>query len=166
MNISGYCAESITEGEGFRGVVYISGCRHKCKGCFNKETWDFKHGEPFTIELQEEVIEDIRRNPLVDGLTLCGGDPFFSAAEVSKFVRRFRSVCPEKTVWAYTGFRYEEILQNPVMFSLLALCDVIVDGRFIIKEKDMTLKFRGSRNQRIIDVQESLKTGKVASLCN
>lgn len=155
MNISGYYPESINEGSGLRAVVYISGCRHRCPGCFNPETWNFNYGEPFTLDRQMEIIKEIKGNKIVKGLTLCGGDPFFSALEVVEFVLLFKEHCPDRDIWAYSGFTYEQIMANLHMRKLLNLCDVLIDGRFIVEEKDITLRFRGSRNQRVIDVKRS-----------
>ncbi|WDZ59312.1 anaerobic ribonucleoside-triphosphate reductase activating protein [Paenibacillus polymyxa] len=164
MNLCGYIPESLNEGYGLRTVVFISGCRHACPGCFNPESWSFRAGEPFTPQRQQEVIRDIMENPLLDGLTLCGGDPFFSAAECSQFVRDFREACPDRTVWAYTGFVYEDLLTDPKRQELALLCDVIVDGRFVEQQKDLTFPFRGSRNQRLVDVKASIQAGYVVSL--
>nr|WP_268819875.1 anaerobic ribonucleoside-triphosphate reductase activating protein [Paenibacillus sp. MZ03-122A] len=160
----GYIPESLNEGYGLRTVVFISGCRHACPGCFNPESWSFRAGEPFTPQRQQEVIRDIMENPLLDGLTLCGGDPFFSAAECSQFVRDFREACPDRTVWAYTGFVYEDLLTDPERQELALLCDVIVDGRFVEQQKDLTLPFRGSRNQRLVDVKASIQADYTVSL--
>ncbi|MDY8044889.1 anaerobic ribonucleoside-triphosphate reductase activating protein [Paenibacillus polymyxa] len=164
MNLCGYIPESLNEGYGLRTVVFISGCRHACPGCFNPESWSFRAGEPFTPQRQQEVIRDIMENPLLDGLTLCGGDPFFSAAECSQFVRDFREACPDRTVWAYTGFVYEDLLTDQERQELALLCDVIVDGRFVEQQKDLTLPFRGSRNQRLVDVKTSIQAGYTVSL--
>lgn len=164
MNLCGYIPESLNEGYGLRTVVFISGCRHACPGCFNPASWSFRAGEPFTPQRQQEVIRDIMENPLLDGLTLCGGDPFFSAAECSQFVRDFREACPDRTVWAYTGFVYEDLLTDPERQELALLCDVIVDGRFVEQQKDLTLPFRGSRNQRLVDVKASIQAGYTVSL--
>ncbi|KYG94197.1 anaerobic ribonucleoside-triphosphate reductase activating protein [Paenibacillus polymyxa] len=164
MNLCGYIPESLNEGYGLRTVVFISGCRHACPGCFNPESWSFRAGEPFTPQRQQEVIRDIMENPLLDGLTLCGGDPFFSAAECSQFVRDFREACPDRTVWAYTGFVYEDLLTDQERQELALLCDVIVDGRFVEQQKDLTLPFRGSRNQRLVDVKASIQAGYTVSL--
>jgi anaerobic ribonucleoside-triphosphate reductase activating protein len=150
LYIAGYTPESITEGDGVRAVVYVSGCRHRCPGCFNVAGQSFTYGEPFTDDKQREIIADIAANPLIDGVTLCGGDPFFLAADCAVFIRRFREACPGKTVWAYSGFTIEEIAESPEMAELLALCDVLIDGRYVESERDLTLKYRGSRNQRII----------------
>lgn len=164
MRISGYYRESINEGDGLRAVVFISGCRHACKGCFNRKAWDFNAGDEFTDERQGEIIEDLAKNPMLDGLTLCGGDPFFSAQGCAEFVRRFRERCPDRTVWAYTGFTFEALLHHQERRGLLELCDVLIDGRFVEEQKDTTLRFRGSRNQRVIDVQASISAGEVVTL--
>ncbi|MBY9080001.1 anaerobic ribonucleoside-triphosphate reductase activating protein [Paenibacillus sp. HN-1] len=158
MNLCGYYSESINEGDGLRAVLFISGCRHRCPGCFNPETWNFKYGEPFTRERQAEIIAEIAANPLLDGLTLAGGDPFFSAAEVSDFIRELRAALPDYPVWIYTGYTYEELTASPDSpeYELLSLCQVVIDGRFVEALKDTTLRYRGSSNQRIIDVQASL----------
>jgi anaerobic ribonucleoside-triphosphate reductase activating protein len=157
MYISGYYKESINEGYGLRSVIFISGCFHACKGCFNEAAWNFKHGEEFTIDKQLEVINDIKNNPLIDGITLCGGDPFFSAKEVIEFLTLCKQHIPNINVWTYSGFTYEEIIRSKLLKQLLEMCDVLIDGRFIIEEKDTTLLFRGSKNQRIIDIPASLK---------
>lgn len=157
MHLSGYYKESINEGYGLRSVLFISGCLHACKGCFNEAAWDFKYGEEFTLEKQLKVINDIKNNPLIDGLTLCGGDPFFSPKEVIEFLKLCKLHIPNINVWAYSGFKYEEILRSKLLTEMLGMCDVLIDGRFVLEEKDTTLLFRGSKNQRIIDIQESLK---------
>ncbi|OKP79145.1 anaerobic ribonucleoside-triphosphate reductase activating protein [Paenibacillus sp. P3E] len=158
MNICGYYPESINEGEGMRAVLFLSGCRHRCPGCFNPKTWNFNFGEPFTRERQREIIAEIAANPLLDGLTLAGGDPLFSAEEAAGFILELRSVLPEYPVWIYTGYTYEELTATPGSpeWNLLALCQVVIDGRFVEELKDTTLPYRGSSNQRIIDIQASL----------
>ncbi|OKP87237.1 anaerobic ribonucleoside-triphosphate reductase activating protein [Paenibacillus sp. P32E] len=158
MNICGYYPESINEGEGMRAVLFLSGCRHRCPGCFNPKTWNFNFGEPFTRERQREIIAEIAANPLLDGLTLAGGDPFFSAEEAAGFILELRSVLPEYPVWIYTGYTYEELTATPGSpeWNLLASCQVVIDGRFVEELKDTTLPYRGSSNQRIIDIQASL----------
>ncbi|KWX71699.1 ribonucleoside-triphosphate reductase activating protein [Paenibacillus riograndensis] len=158
MNICGYYPESINEGEGMRAVLFLSGCRHRCPGCFNPKTWNFNYGEPFTLERQREIIAEMAANPLLDGLTLAGGDPFFSAEEAAGFIQELRSVLPDYSVWIYTGYTYEELTAAPSSpeWNLLALCQVVIDGRFVEELKDTTLPYRGSSNQRIIDIQASL----------
>lgn len=160
MNLCGYIPESISEGPGLRAVIFVSGCRHACPGCFNPESWSFEAGEPLTEARLQVILREIASNPLLAGLTLCGGDPFFSAAECARLVSRFRAACPGKTVWAYTGFTFEVLMRHPERRELALLCDVIVDGRFIQAVKDVSLPYRGSRNQRLVDVQASVAKGQ------
>ncbi|WP_025702668.1 anaerobic ribonucleoside-triphosphate reductase activating protein, partial [Paenibacillus forsythiae] len=163
MNICGYYPESINEGEGLRAVVFISGCRHRCPGCFNPETWNFGYGEPLTPERKRQMIGEMAANPLLEGLTLAGGDPFFSAEEAAEFIREVRATLPEFPVWIYTGYTYEELAAMPGSpeWLLLSLCQVLIDGRFVEVLKDTTLRFRGSSNQRIIDIQASLAGSEI-----
>lgn len=161
MNLCGYYPESINEGEGLRAVIFLSGCRHRCPGCFNPETWNFRYGEPFTEERQAEIIEDIAANPLLDGITLAGGDPFFSAGEAAGFVDKLLQKVPGCSVWGYTGYTFEELsaMTDKPERQLLKRCDVLIDGRFVEALKDTTLRYRGSSNQRIIDVRATLGSG-------
>ncbi|MFP4977094.1 anaerobic ribonucleoside-triphosphate reductase activating protein [Paenibacillus sp. CN-4] len=161
MNLCGYYPESINEGEGLRAVIFLSGCRHRCPGCFNPETWNFRYGEPFTVERQAEIIEDIAANPLLDGITLAGGDPFFSAGEAAGFVDKLLQKVPGCSVWGYTGYTFEELsaMTDKPERQLLERCDVLIDGRFVEALKDTTLRYRGSSNQRIIDVRATLGNG-------
>ncbi|MEK4518790.1 anaerobic ribonucleoside-triphosphate reductase activating protein [Paenibacillus sp. FSL H8-0122] len=163
MNICGYYPESINEGEGLRAVLFISGCRHRCPGCFNPKTWNFNFGEVFTPERRREIIEEIAGNPLLDGLTLAGGDPFFSAEEAADFIHELRAELPGFPIWIYTGYTYEELTASPgsAEWNLLALCQVVIDGRFVEGLKDLTLSYRGSSNQRIIDIPASLAGDRV-----
>lgn len=158
MNICGYYPESINEGEGMRAVLFLSGCRHRCPGCFNPKTWNFNYGEVFTLKRQREIIAELAANPLLDGLTLAGGDPFFSAEEAAGFIHELRSVLPDFPIWIYTGYTYEELTAHPDSpeWKLLSLCQVVIDGRFVEELKDTTLPYRGSSNQRIIDIPASL----------
>lgn len=163
MNICGYYPESINEGEGMRAVLFVSGCRHRCPGCFNPETWNFKYGEVFTPQRQHEIIAEIAANPLLDGLTLAGGDPFFSAEEVVEFIHELRAVLPNFPIWIYSGYTYEELTALPGSpeWNLLIQCQVLIDGRFIEEQKDTTLPYRGSTNQRIIDIPASMNGPEV-----
>lgn len=156
MNISGINFESVVDGEGVRVVVYVSGCKHNCKGCHNPTSHDFEAGRPFTEELQEEIIDYIKKTPFISGVTISGGDPMYSAKSVEAFIRHLKMEVKDISVWIYSGFCFENILDNSEMFELLKLCDVLVDGEFVLEQRDMTLSFKGSRNQRIIDVQKSL----------
>lgn len=161
MNICGYIPESINEGYGLRSVIFISGCRHYCRNCHSPESWNFNAGVPFTLKEQDDLIEEVKNNPLLDGITIAGGDPFFSANEVSEFIKRLKSSVPDINIWIYSGFTYDEILQNQDYLSLLKLCHILIDGRFVNEQKDLTLLFRGSKNQRIIDIHKSLESNSV-----
>ena len=164
LNRARYCGiewNSSVDGEGFRTVIFFSGCRHRCPGCHNPETHDFSNGQIFDAKIQNEISSYVRETNLIAGVTLSGGDPMYSAEAVIPFVEELKQTCPSKSVWIYSGFTYEEIIQDPLMKRLLSLCDVLVDGPFIEALRDITLAFRGSSNQRIIDVQESLRTGNV-----
>ncbi|WP_019635331.1 anaerobic ribonucleoside-triphosphate reductase activating protein [Paenibacillus fonticola] len=158
MNICGYYPESINEGEGLRAALFISGCRHYCKGCFSPATWNFNYGEPFTPEREREIIRDIAGNPLLSGLSILGGDPFFSAAEVSSFLDRLREATGPLSVWIYSGYTFEELNQDAESpeYGLLSRCQVLVDGRYVDELRDPSLLYRGSSNQRLIDIPASL----------
>ncbi|OAB45389.1 anaerobic ribonucleoside-triphosphate reductase activating protein [Paenibacillus glacialis] len=159
MNICGYYPESINEGDGLRAVIFLSGCRHRCSGCFNPETWNFNYGEPFTEHRQQEIINEMANNPLLDGMTLAGGDPFFSADEAADFIDKVRISLPNFSVWIYTGYMYEDIMahMDSAEYRLLQKCQVVIDGPFIESLKNTSLPYRGSSNQRIIDIQANLR---------
>ncbi|WP_037285038.1 anaerobic ribonucleoside-triphosphate reductase activating protein [Saccharibacillus sacchari] len=163
MNLCGYYPESINEGEGLRASVFISGCKHYCKGCFSARTWNFDYGEPFDDKRQREIIREMAENPLLDGLTLAGGDPFFSAAEASSFIDLARESIPELNVWMYTGYTFEQLSATPESdeYGLLRRGHVLVDGRFQQELRDVSLLYRGSSNQRLIRIPESLERGEV-----
>lgn len=158
----------IANGVGVRVSLFVSGCTNQCKNCFQPETWDFSYGEEFTAETENEIIAMLDKS-YISGLTVLGGEPFEPQNQRSllPFIKRVRDTLPDKTVWAYSGFTIEEMLTEgsrpscEVTRELLGLIDVLVDGRFVEEEKDITLKFRGSRNQRLIDVKRTLNTGEV-----
>ena len=158
----------IADGPGVRVTLFVSGCTNHCKGCFQPETWDFGYGEPFTKETEETLIKMLEPH-YIAGLTLLGGDPFEPSNQraLLPFVKRVHELYPEKTIWAYSGFTYEELTTNgshprcEVTDELLGLLDVLVDGRFVEEKKDLRLRFRGSSNQRIIDVKRTLSDGKI-----
>lgn len=162
MNICGYIPESINEGDGLRAVIFISGCKHGCAGCFSRHTWSFEAGEPFTNKLQQQLIDEMKHNPLLDGLTIAGGDPFFSAIEVSSFIQDVQQQLPHFSIWIYSGYTWEELIESSVagIQTLLNQCDILIDGKFIESQRDVSLRYRGSRNQRIIDIQQSAKQGQ------
>lgn len=152
MNISGIVYDSVVDGEGIRNVIFVSGCLHKCKGCHNPQTWDFNYGYEFTQEIQNKFIEKCKENPLLNGITVSGGDPIYSSKELIPFLKKYKKENPAHTIWLYTGFKWEEIKDN----EILKLIDVLVDGKYIEKYKDVTLAFRGSSNQRIISLKEEI----------
>ena len=159
----------IANGEGVRVSLFVSGCTNHCKECFNPETWNFEYGKPFTAETEQDIIDNLKPY-YINGLTLLGGEPFEpkNQAVLLPFVKKVRERYPDKTIWAYSGFRFEDELLKPGAYpncehtlELLKNIDILVDGRFDRELKKITLNFRGSSNQRIIDVQASLKQGEV-----
>ena len=150
MNYSGIINCSIVDGDGFRVALYVSGCKHGCNGCHNKETWDFKAGKEFTKEV-EDILFDRLDKPYIKGLTLTGGDPLLNCDGILPILKRFRERYGNtKDVWLYTGFTIDEIMRSSDLKNkVVELCDYIVDGKFEIEQKDTTLAFRGSRNQKI-----------------
>lgn len=151
----------IADGPGVRVSLFVSGCRHHCKGCFNSETWDFSYGQPYTKETEDHIISQLK-SEYIQGLTLLGGEPFEPAnqTELVKLLKRVREECPGKDIWCYTGFIYDEDFVPggraycEVTEEMLSYLDVLVDGPFIEEQKDITLLFRGSKNQRIIHMKE------------
>jgi anaerobic ribonucleoside-triphosphate reductase activating protein len=163
IRLSGIAYESLVNGPGMRRVFFAQGCKHNCNGCFNKETHDFCGGEERNVD---ELIKDTLDNPILRGITFSGGDPFEQADQFAYMARAFK----EKglSIWSYTGYTYEYILENKDIrlgwSELLNNIEVLVDGRFEEEKRQDELKFRGSTNQRIIDVQESLRLNKVITL--
>lgn len=155
----------IANGDGVRVTLFVSGCRNHCKGCFQPETWDFAYGEPFTADTVETILEALAPS-YVEGLTLLGGEPFEpeNQRELTQLLQRVKQRYPQKNVWCFSGYTLEEILSNghphcEVTAEMLSMIDVLVDGRFVEEQKDISLKFRGSGNQRILDVRRSLQAG-------
>lgn len=151
--------DSIVDGEGLRAVIWTQGCSHNCKGCHNPETHDFTKG---ILKDVEEIKHEIKSLTLQDGITLSGGDPFFqieASKELAKYAKGIGL-----SVWVYTGFTFEELLKKEKAKEFLKYIDVLVDGKFEIENKSLNIKFRGSTNQRIINVQRSLKTGKTVQI--
>ena len=157
----------IANGTGVRVTLFVSGCTHHCEGCFNEMTWDFKYGHPFEETVREQILAYLAPE-YIAGLTLLGGEPLEYAnwRELLPFIRTVKEKYPRKDIWCYTGYRFEEDIldkfctQWPDMREFLSYIDVLVDGEFILARKDISLKFRGSDNQRIILVQESLEKGE------
>ncbi len=164
-NIKNY---DIADGEGVRVTLFCSGCTNRCEGCFQPETWDFCYGKEYTKETEDQLIQMLT-NPNIQGLTLLGGDPFEPSNQrtLITLLRRVKQELPTKDVWAYTGFVYEQDLlegqrkHTEVTDEMLSYIDVLVDGPFVIDQKDISLYFRGSTNQRVIDMPKTLKSGNV-----
>jgi anaerobic ribonucleoside-triphosphate reductase activating protein len=148
----------IANGPGVRVSVFVSGCRNRCKGCFNPETWSFKYGKEFTRQTIDKILEALKPG-YITGLSILGGDPFEpeNIGGVVALCMLAKEMYPDKSIWVYTGYKYEDLQYLSVMHYI----DVLVDGPFIESEKDLRLAFRGSRNQRIIDVQASRSSGSV-----
>ena len=154
----------IANGPGVRVSLFVSGCTHRCPGCFNEVAWDFGYGEPFT-EQTIEMILDMLRPSYIKGLTLLGGEPFEpqNQADVVKLLRRIKEELPEKSIWAFSGYLFEkDMLSGKIgdVSEYLSYLDVLVDGPFVLAKKNLSLRFRGSENQRIIDVKSSLAEGE------
>lgn len=158
MNYATIKPVDIANGVGVRVSLFVSGCTHHCKGCFNAEAWDFNFGEPFTKQTEDEIIRLLDR-PWIDGLSLLGGEPFEPEHQETllRLLERVHRELPTKTVWAYSGYKFEEIQCSP----LLDYVDILVDGEFMEDKKNISLQFRGSENQRVIDVQETFASGHV-----
>lgn len=158
----------IANGLGVRVSLFVSGCTHHCKNCFNEVTWDFYYGKVFDEKVEEQILEYLKPNHIT-GLTLLGGEPMEPSNQraLLSFIKKVKETYPNKDIWMYSGYVFDkELLQESrarceVTDELLSYIDVLVDGRFVEELKDLSLKFRGSSNQRIIDVQESLKTNQV-----
>ena len=156
----------IANGAGVRVTLFVSGCTHHCKGCFNPETWDFGYGQPYTEETEETILRMLAP-PYIKGLTLLGGEPMEPENQraLLPLVRKAKNRFPEKDVWCYTGYTLETDLlagkaRTEVTDELLSLIDVLVDGEFIEAQKNISLRFRGSENQRLLALRETLETGR------
>lgn len=158
----------IANGEGVRTSLFVSGCTHHCKHCFNPETWDFNYGKEFTKEIEDKIIDSLKPSH-ISGLTLLGGEPMEPSNQkvLLEFVKRIKQIYPQKTIWCYTGYLFDEELLKPSRAhcpwtrELLSYIDVLIDGEFKYELKDITLRFKGSSNQRVINVKESLRQNQV-----
>ena len=167
MNYGAIKKCDIANGVGVRTVLFVSGCTHHCKGCFQPETWNFDYGERYTKETEDEIIESLRPD-YVDGITLLGGEPFEpeNQRELVKLLRRIKKELPQKTVWSFSGFTYEELTGDSravceVTNEMLSMLNVLVDGEFVEAKRNISLRFRGSENQRLIDMNKTRKEGKI-----
>ena len=159
MNFAQIRKYDVANGPGIRTTIFVTGCTHKCHNCFNEEYQDFDFGDPWTQKETDEVIEDLKLDE-VKGLTILGGEPFQNEVGLLHVIRDIKKEV-QKDIWIFSGYTYEEILKDENKKKLLEECDVLVDGRFVEALKDLNLRFRGSSNQRIIDVQKSLDENKV-----
>ena len=168
MNYGNIKNLDIANGPGVRVSLFVSGCRNHCEGCFQPETWDFCYGQPFTPAAEQLILDDLAPD-YVRGLTVLGGEPFEPENQraLVPFLRRVRAAYPGKDIWCFTGYQLDrELLRSSrarceVTDDMLSLIDVLVDGRFIAARKNLSLKFRGSENQRIIDLKRTLAGGQI-----
>ena len=157
----------IANGIGIRTVLFVSGCTHRCKGCFQPETWDFAYGQPYTEDTERQILDSLAPS-YVHGLTLLGGEPMEPCNQraLLPLLRRVKAEYPTKTVWCYSGYTYEELTGVSrawcdVTDEVLSLIDVLVDGEFVLEKKNISLRFRGSENQRLIDLAKTRAQGRV-----
>ena len=168
MNYADIKQYDIANGIGVRVSLFVSGCTHHCKGCFNPETWDFNFGKPFTENEIEKILSYLKPD-YVAGLSLLGGEPLEPENQewVLKLLRRVHECYPEKNVWCYSGYLFDEDIlgrmckESEVTRELIQYLDILVDGEFVEEKKNLKINFRGSDNQRIIDVKKSLEAGEV-----
>lgn len=168
MNYADIKKCDVANGVGVRASLFVSGCTHHCKGCFNAETWDFNYGKPFDEEALNRIMEYVSPD-YIAGLTVLGGEPFEEQNQetVLEVIKKVKATYPEKDIWAYSGYLFDQDMlegkfkDNKTTKELLSYIDILVDGEFVEEKKNLSIVFRGSDNQRIIKVQESLKQGKV-----
>ena len=167
MNYATIKPVDIANGPGVRVSLFVSGCTHRCKGCFNEEAWDFQFGKPFTEEVQKQLLSSLAHD-YIEGLTLLGGEPMEPSNQESllPFIKAVREHLPGKTIWCFTGYDFEKDILGKMMKTsavtreLIPLFDVMVDGKFVAEKKNLSLKFRGSENQRVLNVKKSLEEGQ------
>ena len=157
MRYAGLIKDDVNNGLGVGLTLFTQGCPHHCKGCQNPETWSFNGGKEYTEEVYNEIIDYFTNNSYATRLTLSGGDPLYSPQIILPLCKKVKEIRPDIRIWAYTGHVFEEVKDKPEMKYI----DVLVDGPFILEQRDITLPFRGSTNQRIIDVQRSLREGGI-----
>jgi len=170
MNYGNIKTNDIANGIGVRTSLFVSGCTHHCKGCFNPETWDFNYGEKFTKATEDKIILSLKPD-FVRGLTVLGGEPFEKANQKAllPFIKRVKEELPDKDIWFFSGYLFEELTgkikneccRTEYTDELLSLIDVLVDGEFVEEKKNISLQFRGSENQRLIDLRKTLKQGEI-----
>ena len=167
MNYAVIKPTDVANGPGVRVSLFVSGCTHHCRNCFNAEAWDFSYGQKFTEATEEEILS-LLSPEYIEGLTLLGGEPLEPTNQegLLPLIKKVREIFPQKTIWCFTGYDFEKdvlgnmLLSSSVTQELVPLFDVMVDGRFLEEKKNLRLKFRGSENQRVLDVKKSLKKGE------
>lgn len=168
MNYATIRPFDVANGPGVRVSLFVSGCTHRCKNCFNAEAWDFNYGEPFTEKEEEKILEALKPD-YIKGFSLLGGEPFEKSNQevLSEFLPKIKEAYPEKTIWCYTGYDFEKdlltgrIAGKEITDKMLSCIDILVDGKFVEELKNLKLRFKGSENQRIIDVKKSLSENKI-----
>lgn len=155
-NYAGIIKDDFNNGKGIGLTIFLQGCTHHCPHCQNESTWDFKGGNPFTDEILDEVVEYVKTHTYITRLTLSGGDPLDNKDTTLKIIKRFKKDLPNIKIWVYTGYTYENIDKK-----ILEDIDILVDGLYVDSLRDVTLYFKGSSNQRVIDIKKSLKENKV-----
>ena len=162
MNYHNIKTDDMLNGDGLRVTCWVSGCNMGCFNCYNPQTWDFNSGIPFTEDTMQEILYDLSK-PYIKGLTLSGGHPLdpHNAPKVLEIVKRVKMVFPNKDIWIYSGYEWENIIKDETLREIMRYTDVLVDGAYIDELRDISLPFRGSSNQRIIDVEKSLAENKV-----
>ena len=169
MNFGNIKYNDIANGVGVRTALFVSGCTHHCKGCFNPETWNFSYGEPFTKETEDAIIKSLLPD-YVHGITVLGGEPFEVENQkvLCPFIERLKKELPDKSIWFFSGYTLEELIGEKesrcrceITDKLLSMIDVLVDGEYVEERRNISLKFRGSENQRLIDMNKTRKEGKI-----
>lgn len=160
LYIAGIEPESVVDGEGWRYVVFVQGCKHACKNCHNPQTWEMNTGKIFEVnDLVSDIKASLEANILIDGVTISGGDPLYQAEEITELCKQLHEL--GINIWVYTGFVYEQVIQNEQMKNILNYINVLVDGPFIESKKTLDINYIGSTNQRIIDIQKTLSNNEV-----
>lgn len=165
MNYLGIDKSSISNGPGVRVVLWVAGCKIHCKGCQNPESWDFGAGKLFDEAAKSELFKTLDK-PYIRGLTISGGNPLDRPYEIFRLVTEIKNKFPTKDIWLYSGYTYDEIRSSREKFKALMGVDVLVDGPYIEEQRDITLAFRGSKNQRIIDLKETWNNGEIVTIQN
>ncbi len=165
LYLSGIDWESIADGLGMRVTIFVSGCEHQCNGCQNEDTWNYQYGEQFTKGIETDIFKSMKRE-FIDGITLSGGCPMCNATALIPFIKRFKKKFPDRNIWCYCGETFESIVEDKMSdkYRLLEMIDVLVDRPFVLSKRCTTVPYRGSTNQRVINVKSSLKSTRVIEL--